>query len=232
MSTVTETRAAGVGAIVVAGGRGERFGGSRPKTLSMLGGRPVVGWAVDAFWRRVARVVLVAPAGLERTMASAAGVPVVTVTGGARRQDSVRAGLAALGPDVDVVLVHDAARPLVPAATIDAVLAAVRADGAAVPIETVHSTVKRVGADGFVEATVPRDALGLAQTPQGARRAWLEEALARADGDVTDESAALEAIGVRVRAVPVAADNRKITTPDDLALLERTLAARAIGACA
>ena len=216
------------GVIVVAGGRGERFGGAVPKTLLELDGRTVLERAVSAFAGRVDHVVVVVPSGREAAYRAAAGEPPGArfVIGGVRRQDSVRAGLAALPAEVRWVLVHDAARPLISGAVIDRVLAATRRHGAAIPVTPVHASVKRVDADGQVVESVARDALRLAQTPQGARRDLLAAALdateARGD-EVTDEAGAISALGEPVRAVAGDARNLKITTPDDLVQAEAWL---------
>lgn len=210
--------------IIVAGGRGRRFGGERLKTLRGLEGRPVVARAAEAFVGVATQWIVVAPDGLETTFERAleplardvGGVSVVT--GGVRRQDSVQRGLAAVRHDDAVVLVHDGARPLVDRATIDAVRDAVERHGAAIPVSPVHSTVKWVDDGGFIERTLPRDRLRLAQTPQGARRDLLASAFDALDPavEVTDEAALLESAGIAVYTVPGGADNLKITTQDDL----------------
>ena len=150
------------------------------------------------------------------------------VAGGERRQDSVRRGLDAAARGFDgIVLVHDAARPLVDVALIDAVAAAAIRAGAAIPVLPVADTIKRIE-DGIVRATVDRDELGAAQTPQGFGIALLREAYDAAERDgapLTDEAMAVERIGRPVRAVPGSARNRKITTADDLAWAEDVLGA-------
>jgi 2-C-methyl-D-erythritol 4-phosphate cytidylyltransferase len=155
------------------------------------------------------------------------------VRGGKERQDSVRLALEAIGPtEADIILVHDAARPLVSRALIDAVIAAAAEHGAAVPLVPPADTVKRLASDGSVEATVPRATLRLAQTPQGFRSAILREAYARAacDGFTgTDDAALVERSGRRVAAVPGSPGNLKITTPLDLVLAEALLPGRAGG---
>jgi 2-C-methyl-D-erythritol 4-phosphate cytidylyltransferase len=145
------------------------------------------------------------------------------VAGGSRRQDSVLEGLKQ-APEgfAGVVLVHDAARPFVDVPLVEAVLAAARESGAALPVLGIVDTVKRVR-DGRVIETVDRSELGAAQTPQAFRFRLLVEAYEAAFRDgitLTDEAMALERIGVAVTAVPGSARNRKITTPEDLAWAE------------
>ena len=160
-----------------------------------------------------------------------ADTELVVVTGGETRQQSVAAALSVLPDDVDVVLVHDAARPLVPSETIDAVANAVRhgAD-AVVPSIPVADTIKQVDAAGRVEATIDRDVLRAAQTPQGFARIVLESAhrLAIDEGldDLTDDAGLVERAGLPVMVIPGSEDGFKVTRPLDLILAEAVLARR------
>lgn len=215
-------------AILVAAGRGERLGGARPKAFIEVGGRSMLAWSAEAFEAvpAVDAIVAVVPEA-ERARAREMLTHVTKlhaiVPGGERRQDSVRAGLAQAPQGFDgIVLVHDAARPFVERAVIEAVVRAARESGAALPVVPVVDTVKRVR-DGRVLETVDRSELFGAQTPQGFRLSGLTRAYAAADAaglTVTDEAMALERLGEMVRAVPGSARNRKITTPDDLAWAE------------
>ena len=165
------------------------------------------------------------PAGCEEQIAQE--LSVVTVTGGATRQESVRAALEVLGPEVDVVLVHDAARPLAPVALIEAVAAAVLGGApAVVPGVAVDDTVKRVGADGIVYETPPRETLRAIQTPQGFRRSVLERAHAQRGASITDDAGLVELLGEPVLVIPGAAEAFKITRPDDFARAEALLASQ------
>lgn len=214
-----------VGAIIVAAGRGDRMGASAPKQLLDLGGRSMLQHCVAAFDRHpaVVQLVVVLPAELMPVGADLIGPTVracAVVAGGERRQDSVARGVEALRADVDVVLIHDAARPFVDAALIDRVLAGVNAAGAAVPGIAVRDTVKQVERDtGRVTATIPRADLRLAQTPQGFRRRILDEAIALGVRgiDATDEAMLAERAGHAVAIVEGDERNVKITTPVDLA---------------
>jgi 2-C-methyl-D-erythritol 4-phosphate cytidylyltransferase len=218
-------------AIIVAAGRGRRMGSSPPKVLLPLAGRTILARSVESFLHhpRIARVVVavVDESSARRALGDDAD-RVRMVPGGERRQDSVLNSLAAIG-EADIVLVHDAARPLVEPSLIDAVIEAAAEFGAAVPLTPVAATVKRVGRDGFVAATVPREDLGLAQTPQGFRAELLRRAfeVAPPDQAATDDAALVERLGVRVRAVEGSPHNIKITVPADVALAESWLA----GAC-
>jgi 2-C-methyl-D-erythritol 4-phosphate cytidylyltransferase len=219
-------------AILVAAGRGERMGGSRPKAFLELAGEALVLRAARVFDRApsVSRIVAVVP-GDELAAARALLAPVrkvaAVVAGGERRQDSVREGLRQAPAGFDgVVLVHDAARPLVDVDLVEAVAGEAAAAGAAVPLVPVVDTVKRLR-DGVVVETLDRECLGSAQTPQGFRFAVLAEAYEAAFRDgvtVTDEAMAVERLGAPVRAVPGSPRNRKITTRDDLAWAEGVLA--------
>jgi 2-C-methyl-D-erythritol 4-phosphate cytidylyltransferase len=154
---------------------------------------------------------------------------VVVVTGGATRQDSVARALLALPADVDVVLVHDAARPLVPADLVTAVASAVRAGhGAVVPGLAVVDTIKRVDDDDEVEATIDRATLRAIQTPQGFTREILQRAHAEADLDAvaSDDAGLVERIGVPVHVVPGHEEAFKVTRPFDLVVAEAVLARR------
>jgi len=157
------------------------------------------------------------------------GAQVDVVAGGATRQESVAAALAALSPAVDVVLVHDAARPLAPAELADAVVRAVRAGAeAVVPVLPVADTVKRVDGNGHVRETVPRTDLRAVQTPQGFRRDVLAAAHAAAGpaAAVTDDAGLVEHLGRPVQTVPGAEEAFKVTRPLDLLLAESLLARR------
>jgi len=221
-------------AILLAAGRGERFGPDRDKILAPLAGRPLVLHSLLRFQAHpeVDEIVLVCPPGEDlpwrQFMLRDVHAPKLraTVPGGERRQDSVRAGLAAASPEAEWLLIHDAARPLVPAGLIAAVLGAARAHGAALPLLPVTDTVKRK--DGArVGETLPRESLGLAQTPQAFRAALYREALEAADRDgvaATDDVALVERLGRPVAWVEGAPQNLKVTTADDLAYLEWLMA--------
>jgi 2-C-methyl-D-erythritol 4-phosphate cytidylyltransferase len=218
--------------ILVAAGRGERMGGGRPKAFLELAGEALVLRAARVFDRApsVGRIVAVVPAdevSAARALLAPVGKVSAVVPGGERRQDSVREGLRQAPAGFDgVVLVHDAARPLVEVDLVEAVAGAAGAAGAAVPVLPVVDTVKRVR-DGLVVETLDREALGSAQTPQGFRFAVLAEAYEAAFRDgvtVTDEATAVERLGAPVRAVPGSPRNRKITTREDLAWAEGVLA--------
>lgn len=218
-------------AILVAAGRGERLGAARPKAFLELAGRPMLARAAEAFQAAagVDALVAVVPAeevdGARQVLAGLSRLRAV-VAGGARRQDSVQAGLAAASATSDdVVLIHDAARPFVEPSLIEAVAAAAREHGAALPVLDVVDTVKRVR-QGFVVETLDRSELCGAQTPQGFRLELLTRACAAAEAQgltLTDECLAVELAGGRVRAVPGSARNRKITTPADLEWAEALL---------
>ncbi|MDQ1745080.1 MAG: 2-C-methyl-D-erythritol 4-phosphate cytidylyltransferase [Pseudonocardiales bacterium] len=196
-----------------------------PKALVPLHGRPLLTWALEAFTTHpdIDTVVVVAPAAELTAVQTCAGRRAVVVAGGATRQASVDAGLAALTPDVGLVLVHDAARPLVPSSMISAVVAALRAgDQAVIPVLPVADTIKRVDADGQVVATVDRRELRAVQTPQGFLRSVLLAAHRAAEDrsltDVTDDAGLAEALGVPVRTVAGSELCFKVTTPHDLRL--------------
>jgi 2-C-methyl-D-erythritol 4-phosphate cytidylyltransferase len=210
-----------VWAIVVAGGSGRRFG--QLKQFALLEGRPVLAWTVEACRPFVAGVVLVVPASTGPGEAYGADT---VVEGGATRSDSVRHGLAAVPDSAEVIVVHDAARPLAPSGLFRAVIDAVTqgdADGA-VPGVAVSDTIKAVDAGGTVTATLDRSTLVAVQTPQAFRAGVLRRAHAGAAG-ATDDAALVEALGATVRVVPGHARNLKITTADDLRTAEHLLAA-------
>jgi 2-C-methyl-D-erythritol 4-phosphate cytidylyltransferase/2-C-methyl-D-erythritol 2,4-cyclodiphosphate synthase len=219
--------------IVVAAGRGERLGGNVPKQLLDLGGRTLLERSVEVFDRHPAvnALVVVLPKDLVasgRSLVGNTSRACIFAAGGERRQDSVKEGLAALPPDVDLVLVHDAARPFADSALIDRVIGGVLETGAAVPAVRARDTVKRVPAGTTtVGETLPRDEIWLAQTPQGFRRAVIEAALAQgADGDAaTDDAMLAERIGQSVTVVAGDERNFKITTEGDLAAARAALAA-------
>jgi len=230
-------------ALVPAAGRGERLGPGAPKALRELGGAPLLVHAVRALAAATAvdLVVVAAPAGSTAEVAALlAGepaaprpaAPVRVVAGGETRQASVAAALAAVDDDVDVVLVHDAARPLAPSALADAVVAAVRAGHpAVVPGLPVVDTVKRVDGTGRVLATVPRADLRAVQTPQGFRADVLRRAHAAAAASpgapATDDAGLVEALGLPVHVVPGHEEALKVTRPLDLVLAAALLARRA-----
>jgi 2-C-methyl-D-erythritol 4-phosphate cytidylyltransferase len=206
------------GVVLVAAGEGRRFGG--PKAFLDLEGVPLLRRAAAPFARLADRVVVVRRADLER--AAMPGWKVVA--GGARRRDSVALGVAALDPGTAIVLVHDAARPLVTEALVDRVAAAARQHAAVVPVVPLHDTIKRVQA-GRVLETLDRASLVAVQTPQAFRADLLRRALARTDADATDEAALVEALGETVATVPGDPRNVKITTPEDLPLIRALLGA-------
>ena len=213
-----------VWAILAAAGRGERLGLDHPKAFAKLGDDPLLAEPLrrldESGW--IVAIVVVAPPGWEEPailLAEELGCGKVNacVAGGETRTDSVRAGIAELAADALVALVHDAARPLVSEDVIERVLAPL-SDGwdGAVPALAVVDTLKRVGPEGAVEETVPRDSLVAVQTPQAFVVDVLRRALA-GDGDATDCAALVEAVGGRVKVVEGDARLLKVTTADDLA---------------
>jgi 2-C-methyl-D-erythritol 4-phosphate cytidylyltransferase len=222
-------------AIVPAAGSGQRLGGAGPKALLPVGGVPMLVHAVRRLSAaaEVSLVVVAAPPDrveeTRRLLGDAhAGAELSVVAGGATRVASVRAALDVLPRDVDVVLVHDAARPLAPSSLAEAVAAAVHAGAdAVVPGVPVQDTVKRVEGDE-VTSTVDRSGLRAVQTPQGFRRDVLDRAHRAADGgdpSVTDDAGMVERLGLRVVVVPGHEEAFKVTRPIDLVLAESVLAA-------
>ncbi|GAA0611721.1 2-C-methyl-D-erythritol 4-phosphate cytidylyltransferase [Sporichthya brevicatena] len=228
-----------IAAVVPAAGRGERLGPGGPKALRELSGVPILVHAVRAVAasRSVELVVVAAPpdgVSLVASLLADHDVPaeLTVVAGGATRQDSVRRAVASLPPEFTGVLVHDAARPLVPVELVDAVAAALRGGAEAViPALPVTDTVKQVD-DGVVVATPDRAGLVAVQTPQGFSRAVLEKAHAAAtdsattDAAATDDAGLVERIGIAVRTVPGSEEAFKVTRPLDLVFAEAILARR------
>ncbi len=222
-----------VGVVVVAAGSGTRLGAAVPKAFVTLRGRPLLGYALDTVARlpQLRRLVVVTPPEhTDPAGAEWAGVTLppdaVVVAGGAERTDSVAAGLAALG-DVDVVLVHDAARCLTPLAVFERVVAAVRAGApGAVPGIPLVDTVKAVDPDGVITGTPDRASLRAVQTPQGFAREVLVTAY-RSGLGATDDAALVELGGHHVVVVDGDPLAFKVTSPDDLEHAERVLERRA-----
>ncbi|MET7748504.1 2-C-methyl-D-erythritol 4-phosphate cytidylyltransferase [Micromonospora sp. NPDC005367] len=217
-----------VAVLVPAAGAGVRLGPGRPKALRLLAGEPLLVHAVRrlAAARSVHTIVVAAPvAEVEAVRELLAPVaPVSVVPGGAERQESVAAALAAVPPGPEIVLVHDAARALTPPDLVEAVAAAVRAGRPAViPVLPVVDTIKEVGAGEVVLGTVDRSALRAVQTPQGFRRSVLTAAHAAAGDALTDDAGLVEKQGVPVSCVPGSEYALKITRPFDLALAEHLL---------
>jgi 2-C-methyl-D-erythritol 4-phosphate cytidylyltransferase/2-C-methyl-D-erythritol 2,4-cyclodiphosphate synthase len=219
-----------VSAIIAAGGRGARLGGDRPKQFLSLGGRPILQRSVDAFVLsdRIADVVVALPRdGVDRVPEYLRGrsKPIEIVEGGARRQDSVANAFALVSGRADVVVIHDAARPLVSADVIRRTVDAAVECGAAISALPATDTVKQGDANRFIVGTLPRGEIFLAQTPQAFRVDVLREALAQAgaSADATDEATLAERAGHRVRLIDGDPRNVKITTLDDLAAAERLI---------
>ena len=197
-------------AVIVAGGSGTRFGAR--KQFASLAGRPVVAWSIDTALAMCAAVVVVLPPGEEIP----AGLgDVAVVTGGVTRSDSVRAGLAAVPPDAEIVVVHDAARPLAGPRLWTAVLDAVAggADGA-IPVVPVGDTIRWADADGLLH-TIDRASLRAVQTPQAFRADMLRRAHATGE-HATDDATLVEAVGGRIALIDGDPANAKITVPSDL----------------
>ncbi|HEX4187783.1 MAG TPA: 2-C-methyl-D-erythritol 4-phosphate cytidylyltransferase [Solirubrobacteraceae bacterium] len=215
-------------ALILAAGRGERFGGGQHKAFVELAGRPLLQWSIEAL-RGVAAIETIVVA-LPPGAPSPEGV--TAVQGGEVRSESVRRALAA-APSGDLVLVHDAARPLVSAELAESVIAALQADASAdgaIAAAPVTDTVKRVGDAGVVHETLERGRLWAVQTPQVFRRAALERALdvePEILAAATDDASLVERSGGRVIVVQASAENLKVTTPLDLELAEMLLSRRA-----
>lgn len=210
-------------AVIVAAGSGLRMGGVDKSALT-LGGRPMLRWAVDAMRaaRSVRRVIVVTAADRLATVRSLPWLTpdVEVVPGGNRRQESVAAGVRAT--EAEVILVHDAARPLASPELADRVAAAAHAHGAAIPVLAVPDSLKRVEA-GVITGALDRAGVARAQTPQGARRTLLLEALdALSDGAETfgDEAEMLARRGIAVTTVPGEPAALKVTDPSDLPVAE------------
>lgn len=228
-------------AVVPAAGRGLRMGTASPKQYLDLAGRPVLAWTLRTLLgdARILGLVLVVGPGDRRAHALAESIqPVIKlVVGGAERQDSVRAGLAALADQAapeDWILVHDAARPCLHRDDLDRLFARAAAPNftGGVLAAPVADTLKRADAHGRVTETVSRAGLWRALTPQMFRFRALSQALAaaaQAGITVTDEAQAMERMGHPVAVIPGRADNLKITHPEDLALAHAILVAHGAG---
>ena len=215
--------------VIPAAGAGIRLAQSGPKALVPILGHSILSWTLEAFaGEAFDRAVIAAPPDRMRDFERVVNGRAALVAGGATRSASVRAAFQALGArGDDVVCIHDAARPLVSPEEIGRVLSAARASGAATAATPIVDTIKRVESERIV-ATVDREGLYAAGTPQ----AFRAELLARAfetGREATDEAGLLEILGVPVQAVPVSRWNLKITTPEDLELVEALLRRRGRG---
>lgn len=214
-------------ALIVAAGKGERAGGEAPKQFRVLGGKPVLRWAVESLIRhpaiQSARVVI-GKGQEEQARAALGGLDVgPLISGGAERSDSVRGGLAVLDADADAVLVHDAARPFCPSAVVDRLIASLEFYDGAAPVLPVGDTLAHVG--DTLEGPVERTRLVRVQTPQAFRLDSLRSAYERWSGpSPTDETTVLGAAGMKVAAVEGDPALDKLTRPADFERAEQWLA--------
>lgn len=225
------------GVVIVAAGRGERFGDTG-KVLIEAAGRPLLSWSLDAAIAASSTAEIVVVCGkhtrgqiAEQVQTTDTRLPVRFCVGGARRQDSVRAGLEALSGSFEVAVIHDGARPLATPAMFDDVAIAARQLGAAIIAAPVTDTIKQVDGDR-IGLTIPRETLRVAQTPQAFRHDVLTDAMARAEraGQAfTDEAGLLEWAGVPVHVRPGSPANLKVTVSEDLVLVNALLRSRAEG---
>jgi 2-C-methyl-D-erythritol 4-phosphate cytidylyltransferase len=224
-----------VSAIIVAAGSGNRLGRGEPKAFVPLGGRTMLAWSIATIAKlnEVAELIITVPSGMEaaarrETTAAAVAIPVKITPGGAERQDSVRIALALTSAESEMVVVHDAARPLASAELFARCLDGAARVGGAIAAIPVADTLKRVNGAAIVE-TVARAGLWQAQTPQAFRRALLIEAHRRAQHEqtaATDDADLVERAGGSVEVVESDGPNLKITTPSDLAMAESIIAGR------
>ena len=218
-----------IAVIIVAAGRGHRFGGEMPKQYLEVHQQPLVRHAVQAFLDHPAIDLIlpvIHPDDADILANALGGLDYLEpVAGGAARQDSVRNGLEGLASSApDYVLVHDAARPMVAPALIDRVIEALQDTSGVIPGIAVVDTLKRADDDGIITDTVSRDGLWRAQTPQGFKYADLLAAHRSAIGqELTDDAAVMEASGYRVAVVLGDENNIKVTTPDDLMRMEEIM---------
>ena len=223
----TPAKAGGVGAIIVAAGRSRRMGGGDKLWVS-LGGRPLLAHTLAIFQHcpSIHKIVLVLAPGQEKLgqtliKNSLLNKVAAICAGGEERQDSVRAGLAALGP-CEWVVVHDGARPLVTRELIDKGLAAARATGAATCAVPLHDSIKLVSEQGLVEKSLDRRRLWQVQTPQVFRYELLVEAhrAAAKQPPASDDATLVERLGRQVKAYMGSYHNIKVTTPDDMVIAQ------------
>ncbi len=221
-----------VNAIIVAAGTGKRMQNDVPKPYLTVCGKPVLLHTLERFLavNEIKRIIVVVSpvykarcAEIMRNSYPANGVPVSIVVGGSERQDSVRNGLNALDSNCEIVVIHDAARPLIMIETIENSIQVAAENGGAIVAEPASDTIKRINTDRTISETVPRDDLWLAQTPQTfqvplikAAHAWAHEQGIRG----TDDSSLVEKMGRSVSVIRSQALNLKITTPSDLTIAE------------
>ena len=224
-----------VAAIIAAGGRGARLGADRPKQFLEIGGRTILEMSIAALDAspRIHEIVVALPAehvdAVANSFKSSVTTPIHFASGGARRQDSVANALARTAPHADVIVIHDAARPFVTGELISRAIDGAQTYGAAIAALAVRDTVKQAGAakpDGsrLIRATILRESVFLAQTPQAFRRDILARALHESqDVDATDEAMLVERLGLPVLLVEGDPGNVKITTPGDLTAAQARL---------
>ena len=214
-------------AVVPAAGLGTRMGGNTPKQYLTIGNLPLLVYSLQIFQQleEICEVILSVPASDQeycwREIVKPFGLEKVAkvVAGGARRQDSVRNGLAAISDRPDGVLVHDGVRPFIDQVMVRKVIDCAGKTGAAVVAMPIHDTVKRVDPSGIIQETLKREELWQIQTPQVFRYDWLVEAHQQAQEhqwDVTDDAALIERMGYPVSVVEGSCFNIKVTKPDDL----------------
>ena len=223
-----------VTAIFPAAGQSRRMQSASNKNFLTLAGTPVLLLTLQAFLKSALieeLIIAAAPDEISLVEKMIVGIekPCRVVAGGSERQYSIANALKVLSPSTEIVLVHDAARPLISVETINAVIDAARRFGGAIAAVPAKNTIKIIDGDQFVESTPSRSKLVEVQTPQGFRRDILIDAYAQAERDGflgTDDSSLVERLGVRVKIVMSDYRNIKITTPEDLSIAETLLGRR------
>ena len=222
-----------IAAIILAAGRGERMGSKVDKAFLSLGPRPVVAYSLLAFQAcpEIGAIVLVVRGDrieASRDLCRELGVSKLfnVVAGGSLRQESVRAGLAALPAGTEIVAIHDSARPLVTPELISATIDSARKTGSGIAARKVVDTIKAVTDGNVADSTLDRSRLWAVETPQTFRTGLIRrayEAVSQAGLTVTDDSGALELIGEKARLIDWRKPNLKVTVADDLATAGKLL---------